>query len=76
MKKKIIKEMQIMTYLESINESTNVACGYIKGEYNVNDVDDLVTALTCISDDINEIKQLIFDLIRECEKEIKESEYE
>lgn len=76
MKKKIIKEMQIMTYLESINESTNVACGYIKGEYNVNDVDELVTALTCISDDINEIKQLIFDLIRECEKEIKESEYE
>ena len=76
MNKKIIKEMQIMTYLESINESTNVACGYIKGEYNVNDVDELVTALTCIPDDINEIKQLIFDLIRECEKEIKESEYE
>lgn len=76
MNKKIIKEMQIMTYLESIKESTNVACGYIKGEYNVNDVDELVTALTCIPDDINEIKQLIFDLIRECEKEIKESEYE
>lgn len=76
MNKKIIKEMQIMTYLESIKESTNVTCGYIKGEYNVNDVDELVTALTCIPDDINEIKQLIFDLIRECEKEIKESEYE
>lgn len=76
MNKKIIKEMQIMTYLESIKESTNVARGYIKGEYNVNDVDELVTALTCIPDDINEIKQLIFDLIRECEKEIKESEYE
>ncbi len=76
MNKKIIKEMRIMTYLESIKESTNVARGYIKGEYNVNDVDELVTALICIPDDINEIKQLIFDLIRECEKEIKESEYE
>lgn len=76
MNKKIIKEIQIMTYLESIKESTNVARGYIKGEYRVNDVDELVTALSCIPNDINEIKQLIFDLIREYEKEITEFEYE
>ena len=76
MNKKIIKEMQIITYLESIKESTNVARGYIKGEYKVNDKDELITALSCIPEDINEIKQLIFDLIREYEKEIMESEYE
>ena len=76
MNKKIIKEMRIMTYLESIKESTNVARGYIKGEYRVNDIGELITALSCIPDDINEIKQLIFDLIREYEKEIMENEYE
>lgn len=76
MNKKIIKEMQIMTYLESIKESTNVAYGYIKGKYRVNDIGELITALSCIPDDINEIKQLIFDLIKEYEKEIMETEYE
>lgn len=76
MDKKIIKEMQIMTYLESIKESTNVARGYIKGEYNVNDVDELVTALSCIPEDIEEIKKLLYEITGEYEKELMESKYE
>lgn len=74
--KRIINEMQIITYLDAIKECTEVARGYINGEYKVNDVDELVVALSCIPDDIEEIKHLIYEINQNCEKEIREVEYE
>lgn len=74
--KRIINEMQILTYLDAMKECTEVARGYINGEYKVNDVDELVVALSCISDDIEKIKYLVFEINQNCEKEIREVEYE
>ncbi len=74
--KKINNEMQIMTYLDAIKECTEVARGYINGEYKVNDVDELVVALSCISEDVEDIKQLLYEIIQECNEEISEVEYE
>ena len=76
MNEKIIKEMQIMTCLESIKETTNVARGYINNEYQVNDIKELIVALSCIPEEIEEIKHLLYDITQEYEKEIIELKYE
>ena len=47
--KKLENEMQIIACLESIKESANVARGYINHEYEINDVDELVVSLACVS---------------------------
>lgn len=74
--KKINNEMQIITYLDAIKECTEVARGYINGEYKVNDVDELVVALSCISEDVEDIKSLLYEIIQEYNEEIIEVEYE
>ncbi len=74
--KKIVNEMQIITCLDSIKECTGVARGYINGEYSVNDVEELVVALSSIPEDIEEIKRLMYDTAKEYEKEIREANYE
>ena len=74
--KKIINEMQIITCLDSIKECANVARGYINGEYKVNDVKELVVAISSISEDIEEIKRLMYEIAKEYEKELREANYE
>lgn len=74
--KKLINEMRIIAYLEDIKECVEVARGYINGEYKVNDVKELVVSLSCISEDIEDIKQLVYEINEECNKKINEVEYE
>lgn len=76
MNKRNIKEMQIITYLDSIKECTDVAKGYISGEYIVNDLEELIVALSCIPEDIEEIKKNLYEITSEYEKEIMELKYE
>ncbi len=76
MNKKLINEMKIITYLDAIKECTGVARRYINGEYKVNDVDELVVSLSCISEDIEDIKQLVYEMNQDCNKDIIEVEYE
>lgn len=76
MNKKLEIEMQIIASLESIKESTNVARGYINHEYDVNDVDELVVSLACVSEEIEEIKQLLYEITSNYEEEIMELKYE
>lgn len=75
-KERINNEIHIMAYLDAINERVEVARGYINGEYEVNDVDELVTALLTTLGDIEDIKKLIYGIIQNYEKEIREAEYE
>ncbi len=75
-KERINNEIHIMACLDAIEERVEVACGYINGEYEVNDVDELVAALSTTSEDIEEIKNLIYVIIQNYEKEIREAEYE
>ena len=56
---------QICQYLESIEECAEVARGYINKEYDVNDVDELVVALAAVSEEIEEIENLISELMEE-----------
>lgn len=65
--------MQIITYLDAIQERVEVARGYINGECKVNDVDELVVSLSCTSEDIEDIKHLVSELNQECNKEINEA---
>ena len=74
--KRIINEMQIISYLDAIKECVEVARGYINGEYKVNDVDELVVSLSCVSEDVEDIKHLVYEINQECNKEINEVEYE
>lgn len=74
--KKLENEMQIIACLESIKESANVARGYINHEYEINDVDELVVSLACVSEEIEEIKQLLFEITSDYEEELRELKYE
>ena len=74
--KKIVNEMQIIASLESIKECTEVARGYINNEYKVNDVEELVVALSAAKEDIEEIESLLFEITCDYEKEIMELKYE
>lgn len=74
--KKLINEMQIITYLDAIKECAEVARGYINGEYKVNDVNELVVSLFCISEDIEDIKRLVYEINQDCNEKISEVEYE
>lgn len=72
MNKKLNNEMEIFASLASIKECTKVAQGYINGEYKVNDIEELIVALSCIPEEIEEIKKLIFNITQEYEREIME----
>ena len=74
--KKLITEMKIITYLDTIKECVEVARGYISGEYKVNDVDELVVSLSCISEDVEDIKQLVYEMNQYCNEDVSEVEYE
>ncbi len=76
MNKKLINEKKIIAYLDAIKECTEVARGYINGEYNVNDVDELVVSLSCISEDVEDIKQLVYEMNEVFNEDIIEVEYE
>ncbi len=75
-KKNFIRSMEIDACLKSIKECTNVARYYIAGEYEVNDVDELVTSLASVKEDIEYIDKLIIEMQEEYEKEIEELKYE
>lgn len=74
--KKLQKETEIIASLESIKESTEVARGYINNEYVVNDVEELVVSLACVSEEVEEIKQLLYEITSDYEQEIRELTYE
>ena len=76
MNQKIKQEMQIISGLESIKECTEVARGYINNEYKINDKEELVVSLSCISEEIEEIKQLLYEITSDYEKELMEINYE
>lgn len=74
--KKLGRDMRLDAYLDSIKECSDVACGYISGEYEINDVEELVTTLACIPQYVEEIEKIILEMAEEYEKEIEELKYE
>lgn len=69
--KKIGRNMRLEACLDSIKECSDVAHGYISGEYEINDVDELIAALACIPQYVEEIDQIILEMAEEYEKEIE-----
>ena len=72
----INKEIQINSCLESIEEPSKVATGYIKEEIDLNDVNELIAALECITSYCDDIRNLVSELVYEFKNEIEESENE
>lgn len=70
MNKKIIKEIEIIEILESIKEYVTVAKGYINNEYDINDKEELIISLSGINEDINEIKNNLYEIINIYEQEL------
>lgn len=76
MNKKIIKENEIIETLEGIKEYVTIAKKYINKEYEINDESELIGALSCIDEDIEEIKGNLYEIINDYEEELKEFNYE
>lgn len=72
--KKFCKELRLNACLNSIEECCNATYGYITGEYEVNDLDELEYALLCVPDYIKEVKEIIGEIIDIYEKEMLENE--
>lgn len=70
--KKLMRDMRLDACFESIKECTSVASDYIKGIYEVNDVDELVVALRSVEEDIDEIEEIIMEMALEYEVEMNE----
>lgn len=76
MNKKNIKENEIIETLESIKEYVIVAKKYINKECEINDKKELIAALSCINEDIANIKQNLYKIIEDYEKELSEENHE
>ncbi|MCM1197146.1 MAG: hypothetical protein NC310_08800 [Roseburia sp.] len=74
--KKFTMEMKLGSCLKSIKECTSVASDYIEGNYEINDVDELIVALRSVEEDVEEIEQIVADIEEEYESEIEELKYE
>ena len=61
------RNIKIYGSLDIINECVEVARGYINKEYEVNDVDELVVALSCVKEYINDIEEAVLELEQENE---------
>ncbi len=70
-RKKLGRNMELTACLNSIKECNNVALGHITHEYEINDVDELISALASVPEYIKEIEQIIMEIIEEYEQEIK-----
>lgn len=73
--KKFMRNMKINASLQSIKECTTIASRYISGGYEVYDVDELITALASVEEDVEYIDELILEMEEEYEKEIEELKY-
>lgn len=66
------KKMKLYACLDSIKEICNLASSYIKGNYKVNDIDELIAALDSVEEYIDDIDNIASEIAEEYEKEIEE----
>ena len=70
--KKFCKELRLSACLNTIEEDS--VYGYITGEYEVNDLDELKDALLCIPDYIKEIREIVEEIVDIYEQEASNNE--
>ena len=69
--RKLSRDMKLNSCLYSIQECCEVAKNHINCKYRVNDVDELVVALSEVPDYIEEIEEIILEMANEYEEEIE-----
>lgn len=72
--KKFCKELRLSACLNTIEECCDSVYGYITGEYEVNDLDELKNALLCIPDYIKEIREILEEIVDIYEQEALDNE--
>lgn len=69
--KKLKREMRLNACLDSIKEYSNTTIDYLTGEYEINDLNELIASLASIPEYIEEVEQIILEMNEEYEKEIE-----
>ena len=69
--RKLSRDMKLNSCLYNIKECCEVAKNHINCKYRVNDVDELVVALSEVPDYIEEIEEIILEMANEYEEEIE-----
>lgn len=64
--------MRLETCFNSISEISTAAYEYMIGEYEINDVEELIVALECIPGYVKEIEQIVLEIADNYENEIRE----
>lgn len=76
MSEEIIEKFKMNMRLEacfnSISEISTATYEYMIGEYEINDVEELIVALECIPSYVREIEQIILEIADSYENEIRE----
>lgn len=70
-RKRFDREMQISYNLNFIKQCCTVAGMYLKGIYEVNDLEELIVDLCNIEDNVKEIEKIFFEIEQDYEEEIE-----
>ena len=70
-KRKFSREMKIEYNLDFIKQCCKVASMYLDGDYEVNDLDELIFDLYNIDENVKELEELIQEMALEYEEEIR-----
>lgn len=76
LKKKFDREIKLSYNLEFIKQCCKIASMYISGDYEVNDLEELIFDLNNVDENIKEIDELIKEMAIEYEEEIEVLENE
>lgn len=71
LKKKFDREIKLSYNLEFIKQCCKIASMYISGDYEVNDLEELIFDLNNVDENIKEINELIKEMTIEYEEEIE-----
>ena len=71
LKRKFDREIKISYDLDFIKQCCKIASMYISGNYEVNDLDELILDLDNIEENVKELEELIIQMALEYEKEIE-----
>ena len=71
LKRKFDREIKISYNLDFIKQCCKIASMYISGDYEVNDLDELIIDLNNIEENVKELEELITQMALEYEKEIE-----
>lgn len=71
LKRKFDREIKISYNLDFIKQCCKIASMYISGDYEVNDLNELILDLDNIEENVKELEELINQMALEYEKEIE-----